>query len=393
MEFVRARIRVVCGGTSASKTVSIMLCLIDLAQSDKEPTTTSVVSESLPHLKKGAIKDFKDIMQSRGYWNEDRWNATDCVYLFETGSRMEFFGANQATKVRGPRRDRLFMNECNNIEYATFDQLEVRTKEFTFLDYNPVTEFWVDTELGERAAAGEVEKITLTYLDNEALAPAIVRSIESHRNNPAWWKVYGLGQLGEVSGRIYTGWKVIEEIPHEARLERRGLDFGFTNDPSAAIDIYRYNGGFILDEVFYQYGMSNRTIGETLKNRERVLTIGDSAEPKSIDEVRLYGVNIIGADKGPGSVRRGIQFVQDQRISITARSVDTLKEYRGYLWIVDKATGKSTNDPMEFNDHAMSAIRYGMASFRPVERQKREPPRRPPRTVSYFRRKFPITPS
>lgn len=382
------RIRIVCGGTSASKTISILLVLIDLCQTDQEPTTTSVVSESLPHLKKGAEKDFKDIMQGQGYWDEARWNATDHVYEFETGSRMEFFGADQASKVRGPRRDRLFVNECNNIPWETFDQLEVRTKEFAIVDYNPVAEFWVDTSEELAARADEIERITLTYLDNEALAPAIVKSIEAHKINPAWWRVYGLGQLGDVSERVYKNWKIIDEVPEEAKLVRRGLDFGYTTDPTAATDVYRWNGAIVLDEVLYQYGMRNREIAETLKQLEPVLTIGDSAELKSIDEIRLHGINIVPCRKGPGSVRRGIDYVQDQVIYVTKRSVNLLREYRRYLWIVDKNTGKpvSPNTPQDFDNHAMDTVRYALDSLAPIEKEAR---RRPAATkITYYRKKY-----
>src|SRR6476661_42479 len=182
---LKKRIRAVQGGTSASKTISILLLLIDLAQRDTTPTITSVVSESFPHLKRGAIRDFLQIMQEHQYFKEANWNKTDCIYTFETGSKIEFFSADQPTKVRGPRRDRLFINEANTVPYETFEQLEVRTKEFVFLDWNPTTEFWFYTEvLGKR---DDVEHIIITYQDNEALDPAIVRSIEQRKANKNWF--------------------------------------------------------------------------------------------------------------------------------------------------------------------------------------------------------------
>lgn len=362
----RKRIKGVAGGTSAGKTVSIEQILIDKAHCDRTPTLTSIVSESFPHLKRGAIRDFLSIMQEHNYFKEERWNRTDYVYTFETGSKIEFFSADQPSKVRGPRRDRLFINEANNIPYEAFDQLEVRTRDEIWLDWNPTSEFWFyDQVLPNRA--DDVDFITLTYLDNEALAPAIVQSIESHKQNRAWWQVYGLGQLGEVEGRIYTGWKLdLEEIPHEARLERRGLDFGYSLDPAALVDIYYYNGGFILDERMYQLGMSNREIGEFIKNLEKpqALVIADSAEPKSIDELKLYKVNVLPAQKGPGSVSQGIQYLQDQSISVTKRSVNLIKEYRNYMWKFDK-DGKQLAVPEPGNDHALDAVRYGMESLRP----------------------------
>lgn len=359
---LKKRIRAVQGGTSASKTVSILIFLIALSQSDKTPKLTSVVSESFPHLKRGAIRDFLDIMQTHNYFVDSRWNRSDYTYTFETGSKIEFFSADQPSKVRGPRRDRLFINEANNVPYETFDQLEVRTKDFIFLDWNPTNQFWFYDEVEKRT---DVEHIILTYKDNEALSQEIVSAIEQRKEKKSWWKVYGLGQLGEVEGRIYTGWDTIDEIPKFARLERRGLDFGYSVDPTAIVDIYYYDGGYIVDEVLYQKGMSNKQIADTMLNLEKqVLTVADSAEPKSIDEIRGYGVNMIPCQKGADSVRNGIQLVQDQRISMTKRSVNLIKEYRNYMWKRDKDENIiSPNVPEDVWNHALDALRYGMVSL------------------------------
>lgn len=357
------KIRAVQGGTSASKTISILLYLIHRAQSDKEKTLTSIIAESTPHLKRGAMRDFKNIMQEHHYWVDSRWQVTDSIYTFETGSQIEFFSADQSDKLRGARRDRCFINEANNITLDAFDQLEVRTKDFIFLDWNPTNEFWFYTDvLGKRE---DIEHIILTYRDNEALSKEIISSIESRKNRKGWWQVYGEGQLGEVEGKIYTGWKIIDKIPHEARLERRGLDFGYTNDPSAIVDIYYYNGGYILDEITYTKGLSNKQIADTILNQEKqCLVIADSAEPKSIDEIRSYGVNIQPAVKGRDSVNQGIQYVQDQQISMTLRSVNMIREYRNYLWKTDKE-GKVLNVPESGFDHILDAGRYAIVSFKP----------------------------
>jgi len=357
---LKNRIRAIQGGSSASKTISILLFLIGMAQTDKDPTLTSIVSESIPHLKRGAIRDFKNIMSTHRYWKDSCWNATDSIYTFETGSRIEFFSTDNGDKLRGARRDRLFMNEANNCTFEAFEQLEIRTKDFIFLDWNPSSEFWFYTEvLGKR---GDVDHIILTYKDNEALDQQIVDALEQRKNRPGWWKVYGLGLLGEVEGKIYKDWQIVDEIPHEARLEVRGLDFGYSNHPSAIVEVYYYNGGYILDEMLYRKGMSNRQLANVLLDNEEVLVYADSAEPKSIDEIAGYGVNIIGAKKGKGSVSQGIQFVQDQRISVTKRSVNILKEYRNYLWKTDN-TGKILNKPEDIMDHAMDAIRYAFSTL------------------------------
>ena len=357
------RIRIIQGGTSASKTISILLFLIAYAQTDKIKTLTSIVSESIPHLKRGVVRDFKNILQSHHYWKEERWNATDSIYTFETGSQMEFFSTDNGDKLRGARRDRLFINEANNNTFNAFEQLEVRTKEFVIIDYNPTSEFWVQTEIvGKR---DDVDFIILTYKDNEALSPEIIASIEQRKNRAGWWQVYGLGQLGEVEGKIYKDWEIIDDIPHEARLERYGLDFGYTNDPSAIVAVYYYNGGYILDEILFTKGLSNKQIADTLLNYKKALVIADSAEPKSIDEIRSYGINIQPANKGQGSVSQGIQRVQAQQISVTKRSVNVIKEYRNYLWVVDK-NGIVTNEPEHTFSHSMDSVRYAVNSLAPV---------------------------
>jgi len=365
------KIRAVCGGTSASKTISILLLLIDFAQSDPEPKLASVISESTPHLKRGAIRDFKNIMMGHGYWKEKNWNATDFIYTFETGSKIEFFSADQADKLRGGRRDRAFFNEANFVTLDAFEQVEVRTKEFVFLDWNPSNEFWFYTKI--KGVRSDVDFITLTYLDNEALSPEIVESIEMRKNRKGWWQVYGLGQLGEVDGKIYKDWKIIDEIPHEARLERYGMDFGYTNDPTAIVAIHYYNGGYILDEIACLKGLNNKQIADIILNQEnQVMVSADSAEPKSVDEIRSYGINIQGVTKGAGSVDHGIQAVQQQKISVTKKSVNIINEYRNYLFEVDKKNGKILNSPEHLYSHTMDAIRYGFASIPKLKFETRE---------------------
>src|SRR3990167_5523004 len=363
---LQKRIRAIPGGTSAAKTMGILAIMTDMAQRDETPTLSSVVSESFPHLKKGAIKDFLQILEQQKYFNRDRWNKTDYTYTFESGSKIEFFSVDQPGKVRGPRRERLFGNEINNWQNGLeiFNQLEVRTKEVIWMDWNPSSEFWYYSEV--KPKRDDIDEITLTYLDNEGLDPAIIRSIEQRKGNRNWWQVYGLGQLGEIEGKIYKNWRIIDEIPHEARLERTGLDFGYTNDPSAIVDVYKYNNGYILDEVAYEKGLLNAPIANLLKLKDpKALVIADSAEPKSIDELKAFGISVLPATKGQGSVSRGIAFVQDQRISITKRSVNGIKEYRNYIWLVDK-DGKVLNeeDPRCAN-HFLSAARYALDSLKP----------------------------
>lgn len=366
------RIRGIAGGTSASKTVSILLILIDYAQNPKfKNKLISVVSESFPHLRRGVIRDFMNIMEEHNYFVRKNWDKTNKVYTFSTGTKIEFFSADQPGKVRGPRRHILFLNEANNIPYETYTQLEIRTQDIIWLDWNPVSEFWwYEHILGHM----ECDFITLTYMDNEELHPNIVQTIEARKGNKNWWKVYGLGQLGEAEGRIFTGWGMVDDVPFEARLERYGMDFGYTNDPTAIVAIYRYNNGFILDEVTFLKRLSNKQIADILLNLRRALVIADSAEPKSIDEISSHGINIQGAQKGQGSVLQGIQYVQGQRISVTKRSLNILKEYRNYLWETDKE-GKIINVPEHAFSNAMDAIRYAMESLKTYQDEPMELPK------------------
>lgn len=350
------RIRAVAGGTSASKTISILIWCIDYAQS-VENELVSVVSESFPHLEMGAMLDFQNIMRDRGYWEDDRWHGTKHTYTFDTGSKVQFFSVDTYGKAHGPRRDVLYVNECNNLTYKIVDQLITRTRKIVWLDWNPSEEFWFYTEMLPNRK--DIDFITLTYKDNEALDQTTIDEIESHKHNKSWWTVYGLGQLGAIESRIYTNWAIIDEIPHEARLIARGLDFGYSVDPSCLVDGYYYNGGYIFHEVFYRKGMSNQVIANTINNLQEpeMLVIADSAEPKSIDEIKGYGINILPAVKGPGSVNTGIQFVQQQKVSLTKSSINLIKEYRGYMWKTDK-NGVLIKVPEPGADHGLDPIRY-----------------------------------
>lgn len=363
---LKKKIKGVQGGTSASKTISILMAEIDHAQRTKRNGLTSVVSESLPHLKRGALRDFKTIMKEHNYWKENNWRESDKVYTFETGWQIEFFSVDQPDKLRGGRRDRLFINEANNVSLDTFDQLEVRTKDSVFLDWNPSSEFWFYTDvMGKR---DDVEHLILNYKDNEALSPEIVSAIEARQGNKMWWQVYGLGQLGEIESRIYTRWNVIETVPAEARLEVRGVDFGYTNDPTTIVDVYKYNGGYILDEQLYQKGVHNKQLADIINNlpSPNTTVIADSAEPKSIDEIRLYNVPMFPAQKGSDSVNQGIQLIQSLPISVTKRSTNLLKEYHNYLWQEDR-DGRIINKPTQGLDHALDAARYAIQSLHPHE--------------------------
>lgn len=357
---LRKRIRIVQGGTSSSKTFSIIPLLISYAI-ENPMSEISIVSESIPHLKRGAIKDFQKIMILCDLYKDSQFNKSDLKYRFKNGSYIEFFSVDQPDKLRGARRDILFVNECNNIDFESYQQLSVRTKKFIYLDYNPTNEFWVHTELMNDK---DTDFVVLTYKDNEALDKAIVKEIEKAKEKAKtssywdnWWKVYGLGQLGSLEGVIFNNWQIIDNIPTEATLLGFGLDFGFSNDPSSLIAVFQYNDKIICDERIYATGLLNSDIIRLMNHDKRLPIWADSAEPKSIEEIRRAGFNIKSVEKGKDSIVYGISVLQDKDILVTKSSVNLIKELRSYSWDTDKA-GKKLNKPIDDFNHAIDALRY-----------------------------------
>ena len=356
---LKKKIRDVRGGTGAGKTVGILMWDIDYGQSNKNKVI-DVVSESYPHLEQGVIREFKNVMIDRKYWKDERWNGSKHIYTFETGSTIQFQSYDKLGKAHGPRRDVLHLNECNWLPWDVVDQLITRTRDVVWCEYNPSAEFWMHTEIiGKRE---DVESLKLTFLDNEGLSDAERAEIESRRNNLRWWRVYGEGELGETEGRIYTGWKIIDEIPHEARLERYGLNFA----------LYYYNGGYFVDEVLYGHYIDNLAIAATLKNLPPALVIADSAEPKSIAEIKKFGINIIGTEKGADSKRYGVKTVQAQKMSVTKSSLNIIREFRNYFQAIDRRTNNSIIGEYEGDYFILDGIRYAICSLVPISQRKEQ---------------------
>jgi phage terminase large subunit len=298
-------------------------------------------------------------MKWTGRFIEDRFNKSLLRYEFANGSVMEFFSADDSTKLRGARRDVLYINECNNVTFDVYNELSIRTKREVFLDYNPTQEFWVHTELKDEP---NTDFLILTYKDNEALDDSIVREIEKNKEKAKtssywanWWKVYGEGQLGILEGVVFSNWKIIDTIPKDAKLLGVGMDFGYTNDPTAIVEIYSYNGQRIVNEIVYQTGLLNSDIAKLVPSA--VPIYADSSEPKSIEEIRRYAKTIKGVTKGKDSINYGIDVMQRQEYLITNNSTNLIKELRGYIWDTDK-TGKRLNKPIDFNNHGIDALRY-----------------------------------
>ena len=355
---LKKRIKIIQGGTSAGKTFGILPVLIDKA-ARHGGLEISVVAESIPHLRRGALKDFLKVMKETGRYFDERFNKSLLRYEFANGSVIEFFSADDSSKLRGARRDILYINECNNVTFESYNELAIRTKKEVYLDFNPANEFWVHTELKDEQ---DSDFLILTYKDNEALDKSIVYQIEKNRLKAEtsaywanWWRVYGLGEIGMLEGVIFSNWKQIDKLPIEAKLIGIGLDFGYTNDPTAIIEIYNYNGQRILNELKYQTGMLNSDIAKELP--KHVPVYADSSEPKSIDEIRRYGITIKGVTKGKDSINYGIDVMQRQEYLVTSNSVNLIKELRAYCWDTDKA-GTRLNKPIDTNNHAIDALRY-----------------------------------
>jgi phage terminase large subunit len=358
-----ARKKVIQGGTSAGKTYAILAVLIHIAA--KAKTEISVVSESIPHLRRGAMKDFGKVMQWTNRWRDEGWNKTLLTYTFANGSTIEFFSADQEAKLRGARRQVLYINEANNIDFEAYHQLAIRTSEAIYIDFNPVSEFWAHTEVLKEP---DSELVVLTYRDNEALPATIRDDIEAAQVKAAtstywanWWKVYGLGEVGSLQGVVFDDWQQVDNIDFAGdKLVAIGLDWGYTNDPTAVVAVYKRGSAILLHELLYQNGLTNQDIADHL----RKLGIGrswpiiaDSAEPKSIEEVHRLGFNIHPATKGADSIRNSIDILKRQPLLVTRESTNLIKELRNYTWDTDK-TGASLGVPIDRYNHAIDAVRY-----------------------------------
>jgi phage terminase large subunit len=355
------RIKVVKGGTSAGKTICILLILIDYAIRN-DGKEISVVSESIPHLRRGAFKDFCQLLKGLGRYNDNQLNKSVLKYTFTNGSYIEFFSTDQSDKLRGARRTDLYINECNNVPFDAYNQLAVRTSGNIWLDYNPSSLFWVDKEI---IGQEDADYITLTYKDNEVLDQAIVKEIEKAKEKSKtstywanWWRVYGLGETGSLEGVCIPDWKEIDVIPQESRLLAYGMDFGYSVDPTTLIALYKWNDAYIYDEVLYKKGMLNRDISRFLSQADIKENItADSAEPKSIAELQGYGHNIHGVTKGRDSVVYGINLINQNEIYVTSRSKNLKRELGGYVWAKDKE-GNTLQKPSGEHPDCIDAARY-----------------------------------
>lgn len=356
------------GGTSSSKTWSVLQSLVFILSNAKSPILCSVMSESLPHLKMGCIRDlFKAIGESQD--NNPRWSKSEFIYTWPNHSQIEFWGADNEGKARGPRRNILFVNEGNNVPWSTVESADARTSDFVIVDWNPTSEFWVHNyESDGKQIPGWIKDSRFaychsTYLDaKKVLAKSIVDNIESKRDtDPNWWNIYGLGKMGKVEGLVYPKFSQIDRLPPGELFY--GLDFGYSSDPTALTAHVIHNKNLYSHELIYETGLTNQDIGNRMIElgvpKRSVEILADAAEPKSIDEISRMGFNIRAVSKGPGSVEYGHQRVRQYEQYWTKDSVNAIKEQRNFRYTKDK-DGRLTEKTTHLYSHLMDSRRYAV---------------------------------
>lgn len=369
------------GGTRSTKTYSTLQFLhLLIQQADKTGDVTSVVSETMPHLRKGCIRDFEDII-GHPLKSDPKWNASNFVYTYDNGAILEFFSSDTPQKVHGSQRKRLYTNEANHIPWEIFRQLDIRTSGLVFIDYNPSSECWIQKNIEIKPNCVTIHS---TYKDNPFLTEMQIRAIEDNKNDARWWKVYGLGEVGTLDGLVYDfdlvdslppkdadkdeSLKTDEELYADSLIEVWGLDFGFTNDPTAIVKILAdpKRKEAWIQEKCYQTHMLNADIARHLKlnGLDRHTEIyADCAEKKSIAEIAQAGVRMLECTKNAPvkSEKRlfQIQYIQGWKLHFTKDSLNLIYEGRNYTW-QKNADGVFLNIPVATNDHLMDAMRYAL---------------------------------
>jgi phage terminase large subunit len=357
------------GGTRSSKTVSIVqICCLwlitgQLSKSVNIPKGTwTTVRKFSTTLDSTVLRDFQEELDKHGVRNLVLENKTKKTFEYQ-GRIVRFMGADDEQKIRGSKQNILYCNEANELEFRKeFFQLLIRTEDKIFIDFNPDDEnIWINTELEQKRYfdKGDVEVIVSNYKDNTFLPKSLIAEIEYlEKTDPEFWKVYGLGQYGKIHGLIFDNYKVVEEIPRDATLVAYGQDFGFTNDPSALVGVWKQNGELWVKELIYERKLTNNDIADRYKSLNIIGdVIADSAEPKSIQELNNLGARVIGAEKGADSIKNSIDILKRYKINITKDSQNLLKELRTYKWLEDK-TGNLGHKPIDYNNHAIDALRY-----------------------------------
>jgi len=347
------------GGTSSGKTYAILQVLFIIANNEPGCTIT-VIGQDIPNLKVGALRDAQAIVAGSPGLKQiiESFNKSDRVFTFRNGSIIEFNSYDDEQDAKSGKRDYAFFNEANGITFGVYQQIALRTKKRVYIDYNPDAEFWCHEHI--IPAAGTDLFIT-DHRHNPFLDASVRDKIEALKDiDLELWKVYARGKTGKIEGLIFREWSLCEAIPVDATLIGIGLDFGFTNDPTACVAVYKQNGELWIDELIYETRLTNDLIVERLKMLSIDMgweIIADSAEPKSIQEIANGGFNILPAEKGPDSVRAGINTLKRHKMNITKASQGLRRELARYKWAVDK-DGKSINKPIDAFNHSIDALRY-----------------------------------
>jgi phage terminase large subunit len=349
------------GGTSSGKTYSILQALFSIAIQEANQVIT-VAGQDIPNLKVGAIRDSLDIMQGSDQLKsllKKTYNKSDRIFEFRSGSIIEFKSYDDPQDAKSGKRDYLFLNEANGVPFAVWEELYLRTRKRAFVDYNPNVQFWVHENLLKEK---NTQLIISDHRHNPFLTLQQRDKIEGlKQRDEDLWKVYARGLTGKIEGLIFRNWDVIESVPSDAKYIGTGMDFGFTNDPTTCYNVFMQNGELLIDELIYDTGLTNQDIGQRLNEigfRKSSGIIADSAEPKSIEEIKRLGFAIEPAAKGPDSVKLSLSCLRSYKLNITRNSVKLRKELMNYKWKVDRATGNTINEPVDAFNHGIDAIRY-----------------------------------
>ena len=347
------------GGTSSGKTYSILQVLMLYAVAQQRKVIT-VVGQDIPNLKSGALRDALTITDESDTIKNAilSYNKSERVFQFRNGSIIEFRSYADPQDAKSGKRDYLFINEANGISWDIYQELSLRTKTRIYIDYNPNAEFWVHDRLIGRK---NVQLIISDHRHNPFLSTKMRQKIESIKNEDIeLWKVYARGMTGKISGLVLNNWQLCDDIPPRAKLVAIGLDFGFTNDETGCLAVFKQNGELWVDELFYETGLTNPDIAKQLSTiglSKNALIVADSAEPKSIEELRRLGWNIVPAKKGADSINISIDILKRYKLNISRRSINLRRELARYKWKTDLA-GRTLNEPIDRWNHLIDPLRY-----------------------------------
>ncbi|RYU91071.1 hypothetical protein EWM62_03800 [Mucilaginibacter terrigena] len=347
------------GGTSSGKTYAIQQVLFCLAV-ETEKQIITVVGQDIPNLKSGVLRDAQAIHNESEVLKimVKNYNKTDRIFEFSNGSIIEFKSYANAQDAKSGKRDYLFVNEANGIAWDVYTELALRTKKRIYIDYNPNNGFWVHDKLIGKPG---VQLFISDHRHNPFIEEPLRKKIEALKaEDLELWKVYARGLTGKITGLVFNNWRICEAIPQDAKLIAAGLDFGFTNDQTGCLLVYKQNGELWVDELFYETHLTNTDISRKLQEQfisKATEIIADSAEPKSIEELKRMGWFITGAKKGADSIKNSIDILKRYHINVTRESVHLRKELERYKWRTDK-DGKTINQPVDTCNHLIDPLRY-----------------------------------